>query len=251
MYKIDLNCDLGESYGAYSIGMDEEMMQYITSANIACGFHGGDPSTMHRTVELCLKHNVAIGAHPGLPDLLGFGRRAIAISPEEAYDMVLYQIGALSAFVKSEGGELKHVKPHGALYHMTVHEEGIARAVAEAVSKIDPKLVLYGLSGSRLITAGKRLGLHCANEAFMDRTYNEKGLLTPRNDSNAVITDVDKAAAQALSLVKHHKVISVSGVEIKVLTDTLCIHGDGAHALIYAEKINELFESENIAIQAI
>lgn len=251
MYKIDLNCDLGESYGAYSIGMDEEMMQHITSANIACGFHGGDPTTMRRTVELCLKQGVAIGAHPGLPDLLGFGRRAIAISPEEAFDMVVYQIGALSAFVKAEGGELKHVKPHGALYHMTVHDERIAVAIAEAVSKIDPKLILYGLSGSRLIKAGKRLGLHCANEAFMDRTYNDNGSLTPRNDSNAVIVNVDEAAKQALSLVKHHKAVSVSGVAIEVLTDTLCIHGDSAHALVYAKKINELFKAENIVIQAI
>lgn len=251
MYCIDLNCDLGESYGAYRIGVDEEIMKYITSANIACGFHGGDPTTMHRTVNLCIDNHVVIGAHPGLPDLLGFGRRTIEITHEEAYDMVLYQIGALSAFVKAEGGELKHVKPHGALYHMTVHDQVIAQAVAEAIYKVDSKLILYGLSKSKLIEAGEGLGLRCANEAFVDRTYSEEGFLTSRNMPKAVINDVDEAVSQAISIVKHQKVLSMSGAEVKVIVDTLCLHGDGPHALAIAKKINERFKSEGITIQAL
>ncbi len=251
MYPIDLNCDLGESYGAFRVGIDEEIMKYITSANIACGFHGGDPTTMHRTVNLCIDNNVVIGAHPGLPDLLGFGRREIAITPEEAYDMVLYQIGALSAFVKSEGGELKHVKPHGALYHMTVDDQVMAQAVAEAIFRVDPKLIVYGLSKSKLIEAGKSLGLHCANEAFADRTYSEEGFLTLRNMPKAVIVDIDEAVSQAISIVKYQKVSSISGTEVGVIADTLCLHGDGPHALAFAKKISERFKLEGITIQAL
>jgi UPF0271 protein len=251
LYRIDLNCDMGESYGAYRMGRDEEVLQYISSANIACGFHSGDPTTMKKTVKLCMEKGVSMGAHPGLPDLLGFGRRAIAISPDEAYDMVLYQLGALSAFIHAEGGKLHHVKPHGALYHMTVQDKQISNAIAEAVYKADPNLILFGLSGSRLVQAGKRIGLRCANEAFADRTYLPDGSLTPRSQSDAVILDVDKAVEQALRLTKNKNVTSNSGKEISIEADTLCIHGDGAHALAFAEKIIEAFKKEGIAIQSL
>lgn len=179
MYRIDLNCDLGESYGAYKLGVDEEMLGRITSANVACGFHAGDPGVMRRTVQMALKHGVAVGAHPGLPDLIGFGRRNMDISPREAYDMVVYQIGALAAFVQSEGGRMQHVKPHGALYNMAAKSKELSEAIAEAVYKVDPELILFGLSGSELVRAGERIGLKTANEVFSDRTYQQDGSLTP------------------------------------------------------------------------
>jgi UPF0271 protein len=248
MYKLDLNSDMGESYGAYSIGMDEELLEHITSANIACGFHGGDPATMRKTVDLCLHRGVAIGAHPGLPDLQGFGRRALAITPEEAYDIVLYQIGALSGFVQAEGGKLHHVKPHGALYHMAVKDEAVADAIAKATRKMNPDLILYGLSGSKLITAGKKAGLRCASEAFVDRTYLADGTLTPRDQANAVITDPEQAADQALRMVKDQCVISVTGDKVSIDADTICIHGDGLHAVNFACRIREVFKAEGIEV---
>lgn len=251
MYKIDLNCDMGESYGAYIMGKDDEILEYVTSANIACGFHAGDPSTMRKTVKLCLEKDIVIGAHPGLPDLIGFGRRVIAISPEEAYDMIIYQIGALSGFVKSEGGKLRHVKPHGALYNMAAKDEDLSRAIAEAIYNVDAELILFGLSGSKLIKAGHQVGLRCANEVFADRTYQNDGSLTPRNQLNAVISNPVQAATQAVNLVKQQSVITISGEIIPVKSDTICIHGDGVFALEYARTIREVFASEDIAIQSL
>ncbi len=180
MNKIDLNCDMGESFGAYQMGRDKEILDYVTSANIACGFHAGDPATMRRTVRLALGKNVGIGAHPGLPDLVGFGRRPMEISPQEAYDLVVYQIGALYGFVKAEGGQLQHVKPHGALFNMAVKDADLSEAIAEAVYKVDPELILFGLPGSELVNAGKKASLRTASEVFSDRTYQEDGSLTSR-----------------------------------------------------------------------
>lgn len=249
-FTVDLNCDMGESYGAYQIGNDEAIFPYITAANIACGFHAGDASVMKKTVKLALKYQVAIGAHPGLPDLQGFGRREIAISAEEAYDMVVYQIGALNAFVHSEGGVLRHVKPHGALYNMAAANAKLAEAIAEAVYKVNPLLVLYGLSGSELVKAGERLGLRVANEVFADRTYQTDGSLTPRKMPGALITDEDVAAAQSLRMVTAGLVTSTIGRDVMIKADTICLHGDGENAVTFAAKIHTLLKEKNIGLQA-
>jgi len=246
MMTIDLNCDLGESYGAYTIGNDEGLLQVATSANIACGFHAGDPHIMRQTVKRALHYNVVIGAHPGFPDLNGFGRRSMALSPEEVYDIVLYQVGALQAFVHAEGGRLSHVKPHGALYNMAAREMTLAAAIAGAIAALDPSLVLYGLSGSRLIEAGGAAGLKTASEVFADRTYQQDGSLTPRGNRNALITDENAALRQALEMVKYGSVRTVQGNRIQIQADTLCIHGDGAHALAFAKRIRQAFEQEGI-----
>ncbi|GIM28035.1 UPF0271 protein YcsF [Clostridium polyendosporum] len=249
MYNIDLNCDMGESYGAYKLGSDEEILKFITSANIACGFHAGDPSTMYKTVQLALKNKVAIGAHPGFPDLVGFGRRNMDISPQEAYDMVVYQIGALNGFVKAEGAKMQHVKPHGALYNMAAKNHLLAEAIAKAVYKVDSELTLFGLAGSELIKAGDAIGLRTANEVFADRTYQKDGSLTPRRESNAVITDDNEAITQVIRMIKDGKVLSQQGIDIQIKADTVCIHGDGAHALTFARKIRELMESSGVNLQ--
>lgn len=249
MYNIDLNCDMGESYGAYKLGSDKEILKFVTSANIACGFHAGDPSTMYKTVQLALENKVAIGAHPGLPDLVGFGRRNMDISPQEAYDMVVYQIGALNGFVKAEGGKMQHVKPHGALYNMAAKNRPLAEAIAKAVHKVDSELILFGLAGSELIKAGNEIGLRTANEVFSDRTYQKDGSLTPRRESNAVITDDNEAISQVIRMIKEGKVLSQQGVDIPIKADTVCIHGDGTHALTFARKIKELIEFSGVNLQ--
>jgi len=248
---VDLNCDLGESFGAYRLGRDEEMLQVVTSANIACGFHAGDPATMRRTVRLALDNGVALGAHPGLPDLLGFGRRDMAISPDEAYDLVVYQLGALWGFVRAEGAKLQHVKPHGSLYNMAARDAGLARAVAEAVCRVDPSLILFGLAGSELITAGKRAGLRTASEVFADRTYQADGSLTPRRLPDAVITDDERALAQVAKMVTEGKVIARQQVEVAIQADTICVHGDGPCAVEFAGKIRRSLSEAGVRVQAI
>ncbi|CAM4098340.1 LamB/YcsF family protein [Lederbergia lenta] len=251
MCTIDLNCDMGESFGQYTLGQDEEMLRYISSANIACGFHAGDPSIMNKTVQLALKYNVSIGAHPGLPDLQGFGRRIMSITPKEAYELILYQTGALHAFVVANGGQLHHLKPHGALYNMAAVDNLLAEAIVEAAYHLNPEIILYGLSGSELIQAGNKIGLRTASEVFIDRTYQSDGTLTSRLQSNAVIKDVNKAISQALRMVKAQQVTSTNGTNIAVKADTICIHGDTANALDYVKKIHEAFTTEKIMIQAI
>jgi 5-oxoprolinase (ATP-hydrolysing) subunit A len=251
MARVDLNCDLGESFGAYRIGMDEEILPIVTSVNIACGFHAGDPATMRKTVQLALEHQVSIGAHPGLPDLLGFGRRQMDISPQEAYDMVVYQIGALSAFVKAEGGKLRHVKPHGALYNMAAKRADLAQAIARAVYRVDRGLILFGLSGSELVKAGEEAGLRTANEVFADRTYQEDGSLTPRTESGALIDDPSEAVSQVLLMVKEGKVRTRGGAERKIQADTICIHGDGKHALKFAKTIRERLTAAGVEISSL
>ncbi|MEK3889249.1 5-oxoprolinase subunit PxpA [Bacillus sp. FSL K6-3431] len=249
MYKIDLNCDMGESFGQYELGQDEKILGYISSANIACGFHAGDPATMNKTVQLALKNKVSIGAHPGLPDLQGFGRRKMAITPREAYELILYQTGALNAFVTASGGKLHHLKPHGALYNMAVTDHFLADAIAEAIYHLNPEIIVYGLAGSELIQSGKKLGLRTANEVFVDRTYQRDGTLTSRSQSDALITNVDHAISQAIKMVKEQRVTSTDGTDIAVQADTICIHGDGADALHFARKIHETFTTEKITIQ--
>jgi len=249
LVTIDLNCDLGESFGAYTIGNDEAILPYVTSANIACGFHAGDPSVMQRTVELALRENVAIGAHPGLPDLSGFGRRNMAISAREAFDITLYQIGALSAFCQSLGAPLHHVKPHGALYNMAAVNTELAEGIAEAIYTIGEEVILYGLAGSALVTAGKRIGLSTANEVFADRTYEKDGTLTPRTIKGSVIHDTQQAINQVITMIKEGKVHTRQGEQIKIEADTVCIHGDGPNAIVFAKSIHHQLKEERIIIQ--
>ncbi|GAA4295074.1 5-oxoprolinase subunit PxpA [Nibribacter koreensis] len=247
---VDVNCDLGESFGAYHLGNDEAILPFVTSANIACGFHAGDPSVMKKTVRLALANSVAIGAHPGFPDLVGFGRREMAATPEEVYDMVVYQIGALSAFVQAQGGQLHHVKPHGALYNMAAVNAGLAQAIAEAVYHVHPNSILYGLAGSELITAGQKLGLTVAQEVFADRTYQADGTLTSRKQPHALIIDQHEAVAQVLRMVQEGKVRSQQGTDVQIQADTICVHGDGAHALEFARILHQTLTQEGITLKA-
>ncbi|WP_088007298.1 LamB/YcsF family protein [Indiicoccus explosivorum] len=249
-FRADLNCDMGESFGAYTMGRDEEILDIVTSANIACGFHAGDPAVMRRTVKLALEKDVAIGAHPGLQDLAGFGRRPMNISAKEAYEMAVYQIGALWGFVKAEGGRMQHVKAHGAFYNMAAKNAALAEAIAEAVYDIDPELILFGLSGSELIQAGNKTGLRTASEVFADRTYQEDGSLTPRTEPDALLTDQDTAARQVLRMVTEQKVQSVQGTDVAIQADTICIHGDKPTALGFAEHISEAFREAGIRIES-
>ena len=251
MYIADLNCDLGESFGAYTLGNDAEILDYVTSANIACGFHAGDPGVMKRTVKMALKKNVGIGAHPGLPDLAGFGRRNMDITPEEAYDLTVYQIGALYGFVKAEGAALQHVKPHGALYNMAAKNPALSEGIAEAVYKVGPELILFGLAGSELIKAGRRIGLRTASEVFADRTYQRDGSLTSRREKGALITDRKDSVKQVTRMVREGRVRTVQGEDIAIEADTVCIHGDGSHALEFARCIHSSFAENGIEIKRI
>lgn len=250
MHTVDLNCDLGESFGAYRIGNDEEILHYVTSVNVACGFHAGDPSVMRKTVQLALEKGVKIGAHPGLQDLIGFGRRNINISPQEAYDIVLYQIGALNGFLQAEGGQMQHVKPHGALYNMAAKNKELALAIAEAVYKINSDLILFGLSGSELIRAGQSIGLKTASEVFADRTYQDDGSLTSRLEKDALIESDEAAVAQVITMVKEGKVLSQQGTDVAIKADTICIHGDGAHALSFASHVKKSLQLSEITVSS-
>lgn len=247
---IDLNCDMGESFGPWQMGNDAALMQHITSANIACGFHAGDPVIMRETVRQALRHGVAIGAHPGFPDLQGFGRREMKMSPYEVFAMTLYQIGALQAIVQAEGGNLHHVKPHGALYNMAAKDRALADAIAQATQKAGADLLLYGLSGSALVAAGKAVGLRTASEVFADRTYQDDGSLTPRSQPNALIEDVSRAVEQALQMVQKQNVVSASGKTVSLSAETICLHGDGARALEFAAAIVAAFQKNGIEIKA-
>lgn len=248
--KIDLNCDLGESFGTYQLGNDELILDYVTSANIACGFHAGDPSTMRKTVELALSKNVKIGAHPGFQDLIGFGRRNMAITPREAFELTVYQIGALQGFTTALGGKLEHVKPHGALYNMAAKDANLSIAIAEAIYKVNPELVLYGLSGSELIRAGEKIGLKTANEVFSDRTYQDDGSLTSRSLPNALIVDDTAAVNQVMQMIKNGTVKTEQQTNLNILANTVCIHGDGEHALQFAKFINQKLTENQIEITA-
>ncbi|NMO96398.1 LamB/YcsF family protein [Paenibacillus lemnae] len=251
MKFVDLNCDMGESFGAYTLGRDAEILEHVTSANIACGFHAGDAGTMRKTVKLALEKGVAIGAHPGLQDLIGFGRRRMDITPQEAYDMVVYQIGALSGFVRAEGAVMQHVKAHGELYNMAAGNPGLAEAIAEAVYSVDPALILFGLAGSELVKAGEKLGLRTASEVFSDRTYQSDGSLTSRRQPDAMIESDEESAGQVIRMVNEGKVLSRQGSDVAIQADTVCIHGDGAHALEFAQQINASLKQAGITVQAI
>ncbi|MFC0189713.1 5-oxoprolinase subunit PxpA [Fictibacillus aquaticus] len=248
--SVDINCDLGESFGQYSIGSDKEIMDFITSANIACGFHAGDYSTMKKTVALAAEKKVNIGAHPGLPDLQGFGRRNIALVKGEAYEITLYQLGALEAFVRAEGTKISHVKPHGALYNMAAADPQLAEEIVRAICDFDPSLMLFGLSGSELIKAGEKAGLSVKNEVFADRTYQDNGTLTPRTMEGSLIVEDSLAVKQVAEMVKHGTVTALSGNKIAIKADTVCIHGDGKHALLFAQKLNESLQKEGVKTAA-
>ncbi|MFF5994762.1 5-oxoprolinase subunit PxpA [Lysinibacillus sp. KU-BSD001] len=251
MFRVDLNCDLGESFGRYRLGEQEEILKYVTSANIACGFHGGDPTVMRETVKLAIANGVKIGAHPGLPDLNGFGRREMNITPQEAYDMVIYQVGALQGFLTIYNETMQHVKPHGALYNMAAKNPAIAEAIAQAIYDISPSLVLFGLSGSELTKAGEKIGLQTAHEVFADRTYQQDGSLTSRKQPDALITDTEQAVNQVVRMVKEGMVLSQQQIDIPLQANTICIHGDGEHAVEFAKYIDEKLTENQITIRAI
>jgi len=236
MSTIDLNCDMGESFGAYSIGSDEAVMTSISSANVACGYHGGDPSVMRRTVRLARERGVAVGAHPGFPDLVGFGRREMRVAPQDVEDLVLYQIGALAGIAHGEGIRLSHVKPHGALYNMAVKDRSLADAIARAVAAFDRTLVLFGLPNSDLARAGQAAGLRVALEGFADRAYEPDGSLTPRSRTGAIIHDLETVVQRAVRMAIDGVVIATDGSELAMRVDTICTHGDtpGAQALTRA-----------------
>ena len=245
---IDLNCDMGESYGAWTMGADAEVMPFISSANIACGFHGGDPATIRKTVALALEHGVAVGAHPSLPDIQGFGRRAMKITPQEMYDLVVYQAGAVEAFARAAGGRLHHIKCHGALYNMAANDEALSEAMVRAGK--DLGVMLYVLSKSRNYEIAKKAGIAVAGEVFADRGYTDQGTLTPRDQPGAMIVDAAQSVKQALAMVEEGYVTSLSGKRVPVAADTLCLHGDQPGAASFARKIRETFVERKIRIAA-
>lgn len=246
MYLVDLNCDLGESFGNYKCGMDEEVIPFITSANVACGFHASDPAVMAGTVALAKKNNVRVGAHPGFRDLAGFGRRNMAVPPEEVKAMVQYQIGALQAFCSVQGIRMSHVKLHGALYNMAGKDEKLARAVCEGIYEVNHQLILLALAGSKMLKAAEDTGLKAAREVFADRAYEEDGSLVQRGREGAVITDEDEAGRRAVRMVKEGKVKAITGKEIQVEADSICVHGDGEKALQFVDKISRVLKAEGI-----
>lgn len=246
MKKIDINCDMGESYGAWVMGNDEAIMPYITSANIACGFHAGDAHTMRKTVASAIHHKVKIGAHPGLNDLPGFGRRPLPVSPEQVYDMMVVQIGALAAVAKSQGTRLHHVKTHGALYNMAANNPTLARAIAQAVLDLDSSLTLYALANSTQADIAREMGLQVAHEVFADRSYQDDGSLTPRNMPGACISDVNQAIEQILYMLAEGYVITTSGKKLPILANTICLHGDQPNALAFACQIHDALKKQGL-----
>ena len=248
MIKVDLNCDLGESFGAYKMGMDDKVIPLISSCNIACGYHASDPMVMQKTVAMAKEAGIGIGAHPGYPDLMGFGRRNMNVSPKEAAAYVTYQLGALYAFAKAAGVKLQHVKPHGALYNMAGKDYKLALEIAEAVQDFDSSLILMGLAGSESVIAAQDIGLPVAREVFADRAYMPDGSLVPRNREGAVIHDEELAISRVIRMVKEHKVTAIDGKDIEIVPDSICVHGDNEKALVFVTRIREALEAEGIEI---
>lgn len=248
MKKVDLNCDLGESFGNYTCGMDASVIPHISSANVACAFHAGDPLVMQKTVALAAKYGTAVGAHPGYPDLVGFGRRNMAVSPPELKAMVIYQIGALKAFCRSQGVTLQHVKPHGAMYNMAAKDRKLADAICEAITEVDSNLILLGLSGSEMLKAAKAKGLRCASEVFADRAYEPDGSLTPRALEGSVITDEEEAIRRVLQMVTEGTVVARNGQVIPIEADSICLHGDGVKAVEFARRIRQALTDSGVEI---
>ena len=244
--KIDLNCDMGESFGMYKMGLDEEVIKYISSANVACGFHAGDPMWMRHTVKMAEEHGVAVGAHPSFPDLSGFGRRNMNVTPEEAKNDVIYQVGALTAFTSN--GRLQHVKPHGALYNQAVDDETLARAICEAVLEVDEQMVLLVLAGSRWERVATDMGLRVGREIFADRAVNADGSLVSRSVDGAVIHDVEEVVERSLRMVSEKKAQAVTGEEIEVDADSLCLHGDTPGAVEMAKTLERELRASGVDI---
>jgi UPF0271 protein len=249
---IDLNADVGEGFGPWTMGADEQLLPFVSSINVACGFHGGDPRIMDRTVALAVRTGVALGAHPGYWDLRGFGRRALPADPDEIECDVIYQVGALAAFARAHGTELTHVKPHGALYNQAARDEGLARAVARGVARTSAGLRFVGLSSSDVMRRAARAeGLPFAAEAFVDRRYLTDGSLAPRTTDGAVIVDPALAAAQAVSIVKNRRATSAEGEAVPIEADTLCLHGDNPRAVDIAWAVRQALEGAGITIRAL
>ena len=248
MYKIDLNCDLGESTLNKPILSDESIIKLITSANIACGFHAGSPTVMKNTVALCKRYGVNVGAHPSFYDREDFGRKQMELPFEDIKNLITYQVGALNAFCKDEGVKLNHVKPHGALYNMAAKDEKTAIAIVEGIYSVNPDLILMGLSGSVMLEVAKTKGLKVASEVFADRAYEDDGSLVARSKQGSMITDEAEAVKRVIKMIKTNKVTSISGKEISINPDTVCVHGDGEKALLFVQKIKSALEKENIKI---
>lgn len=248
--KIDLNSDLGESFGAYKIGNDENIIPLITSANIACGYHAGDPLVMDKTLLLCKENGTSIGAHPGFPDLMGFGRRQLNASPKEVEAYVTYQIGALDAFCRKYGLRINHVKPHGALYNMAVKNEDYAIAIVNAVKNFDSSIKLLAPFGSQMIIQAEKQGLDFACEIFADRAYESDGSLVARTKEGAMITDENEAVERVLTMITDGSVKAINGDIISIKADSVCVHGDGAKALAFVEKLRTAFAENGIYVEA-
>lgn len=248
MNRIDLNCDLGESFGAYKIGMDDQVIPFISSANIACGFHASDPMVMQKTVKMAKESGIGIGAHPGFPDLMGFGRRNMKVSPAEAKAYVQYQLGALYAFCKASGVSLAHVKAHGALYNMAGKDYALSRAICEGILEFDENLIFLALSGSEMVKAANDTGLRVANEVFADRAYEEDGSLVARTKPGSMITDENEAIRRVIRMVKEGKVTAITGKDIPIRADSVCVHGDNAKALEFVQKIRAALSAEGVQI---
>ena len=244
--KIDFNCDMGESFGMYKMGLDEEVIRHITSANVACGFHAGDPGWMRKTVELAESEGVAVGAHPSFPDLAGFGRRNMVVSPQEARDDVVYQIGALAAFTSS--GKLQHVKPHGAMYNMAVNDPELAKAICEAALSVDENMALLALAGSRWVDIARGMGLRVGREIFADRALNADGTLVSRSAPGSVIHDTAEVVERSLRMVAEGKARAISGEIVEVEADSLCLHGDTPGAVEMAGALKDALEAEGVEI---
>ena len=248
MKRIDLNCDMGESYGAWKMGDDAGVMPHISSANVACGFHGGDPATIRKTVQLAVDNDVAIGAHPSLPDIQGFGRRVMKISPQEMYDLVVYQAGAVEAFARAAGSKLHHIKCHGALYNMAANDEGLSDAMVRAAK--DLGAMLYVLSKSKNYAIARKRRVPVCAEVFADRGYTDEGVLAPRDKPGGMIKDSAKAVKQALGMIEEGYVVSLSGKRVPVAADTLCIHGDQPGAVAFAKALRKAFKERKIEVAA-
>jgi UPF0271 protein len=250
-HHIDLNCDIGESYGAWSMGHDEAVMEFVTSANVACGFHAGDPVTMRLTVERARRAGVAVGAHPGFPDRLGFGRRAMAVTPDEAYAMTLYQIGALDAIARAAGTCIRHVKPHGALYNAAARDAALADAIAAATRDAGAGLTLVGQPSSELERGAERAGVRFAAEVFADRTYLADGSLTPRGRPDAFVRDSGEAAARIVGMLREGNVEALTGERVPIRADTVCLHGDNPEAVEFARAVRTALDRAGIEVRAL
>jgi len=251
MYRVDLNSDLGESFGSYKIGMDEEVIKYVTSVNIACGWHAGDPMVMEKTVSMAKKYRVGIGAHPGFLDLMGFGRRNIAVTPEEVNGYIKYQLGALMAFTKAIREKVQHVKPHGAMYNMSAKDPSLAMAIARAIIDVDQDIILMGFANSELVKAGQSVGLRVANEVFADRAYNADGTLVARSQKGAIIHDTGTAISRVVRMVKEGRVTAITGEDIEINAQSICVHGDNPEAVDFVKKIRTKLDKEGIEVTAI